>query len=804
MITYEKYPAVKFALLFIAGILLGQYVLFNIYVVVSLFLLCFILCIIKSKHSNNKSEIFIIVSLIIILAGIGKANIDFYVKPLNSVKNFPDTDISRDIQLKGIITEPPDYDSSRVKFLIDCQAIMFEGDTTFVSGKLLAFLYPDKKLDERKPLPLFNAGDEILTFGKLSTAPTEKIPGGFNYKKYLELHGIDKIFKIKGYDNVIVLSENNLNFLFKNIIYPAREFALKTIDDYNSREVRAFLKGLVVGERSEMSVELKESFINSGLMHIIAVSGLNVAYIVLFLTIILSLFRLKTEYRTVVIIIFLIFYCLFTGAPASIVRASIMGALILIAFIIQRKVVFLNIIAFSIILILSYDSRQIFDAGFILSYSAIISIALFYEKIELLLKSIFKFDENYNKILFYLIVLIASSISAQIGVLPITTLYFGKISFVSFFTNIIVIPVSNFCLALGFLQIIFNLFSGIFASAIAELNNLILTATLEFIKWSGNLSFSYSSVLNFNFTSAIAYYIILFLIFTAKTSNFKKRTIVSFFIILFVLIFNFKSDNNIRITFFDVGQGDATLIETSNGTNILIDAGGSYQGISSARKSIIPYLQQKNISTIHLLIITHKHQDHIGGIYDIIKNFNVGRILDTKFKDTSKLSVMLDNLIIEKKIIRDFVEAGDIVELPDSSKIFILYPSRIRNPLLEMNSHFNCITLKYKYKNLDVLFTSDIGKGTEEILKDCYGNFLKADILKVAHHGSKNSTSAEFLVKVKPVFSVISCGLNNRFNHPTDITLSKLILINSKICRTDYESSIIFESDGENLKRIYY
>ncbi len=165
----------------------------------------------------------------------------------------------------------------------------------------------------------------------------------------------------------------------------------------------------------------------------------------------------------------------------------------------------------------------------------------------------------------------------------------------SFFTNVIVVPISNFSLALGFLEIIFNIFSGLLAGAVAEVNNFILSAVLAFIEWSGNLPFSYTSALNFNFISTVAYYSILMIIFTRKLIDYKKKIIFSFLIIICAFVLNLKLDETVRITFFDVGQGDATLIETPEGHNILIDAGPYYQGKSSAQNSIIPYLRQSNI-----------------------------------------------------------------------------------------------------------------------------------------------------------------------------------------------------------------
>jgi competence protein ComEC len=795
MIKPENIPAVKAAVFMIIGIVSGYYLNsgFPFLIALSFFILLLIIL-----YKPGKYPVYIIY-LLIILTGFLKINFDNNFKLSNSVYYSEDTDRDRDINITGIVNEPPEYSPQRVRFILSAEFLEQEDVTVSVSGNILVYLNPDMKIDSGKSIPVINAGDEVSVYGKLRSAPGERNPGEFNYQRYLQLNGIEKIFYSKGYENLEVISSGNLNFFYQYVVYPSRVYAMNVIDSQIPGDEESYLKGLLTGSKTTMSEELKDNFVKAGVMHLIAVSGLNVAYVILFSMMFFSIFRLKREYRYVITILFIIYYCMFTGAQPSIVRATILGALVIYAVLIQRRIVFLNLIGASAIIVFMIDSRQLFDAGFILSYSATISMVLFFQKFNENLRTFFFRKRTVLlKIFYYFAVLFLSTFAAQLGTLPLTSLYFGKISVVSFVSNIIAVPLSNISLALGMLQVITAPLFGIVSESIAEVNYLLLKFQILMINFFGELDFAYTVKFNFDTLSTIAYFIVVILLYSAVKENYRFKIITAVLIIIAVAVIKYDTDPKLKIVFFDVGQGDASLIITPNGKTILVDAGSSNERFDNAKRHIAPYLERNRIPQIDLLIITHHHNDHSGGAEYLLKNFNVKKIVLNNVNEYAYNLNALEDLIISKKIERENLFAGDVINIGEDIKFYCLSP--FKNDGSEEDN--SCIVLKLKYKELDVLFSSDADIFTEMKINNVYGGFLKSDILKVAHHGSKSSSSPEFISAVNPEYAVISCGFNNHFNHPVPVTVGKLKAAGSVICRTDMEGAVVFESDGYKLERI--
>ena len=375
-------PAFKFAILFISGILIGANIKFSfLCLIICLTILITYIFVLHKNNTGNKSLIFVLF-ISIILAGIIKSNFDFYIIEDNSITKIQNTPAKEVTRLTGIIDDIPNSDSSKIKFIINCETVKTDDTLKYVNGLVLVTIIKDTAKGVIEPVINLSAGDDIGLYGRLSDPPAERNPGEFDYKKYLEIHNIHKIFLAKGIYNVEKYSGGHLSYIYQNILYPAKVFANKNIDEYLVGSEGAFLKGLVTGDRGDFTKEMKEYFINAGVMHLIAVSGLNVAYIILSITLVLSLFRISLVPRTIITIFILILYCMFKGSPASIVRASVMAILALISFIIQRKINFYNIIGISALIILIYDSKQLFDAGFILSFGAVLSMIFFYERFD--------------------------------------------------------------------------------------------------------------------------------------------------------------------------------------------------------------------------------------------------------------------------------------------------------------------------------------------------------------------------------------------------------------------------------------
>ncbi len=800
MKSLQNIPAFKFSFLLILGILTGSVLHFNLLMITVLLLSCLI---IMSVCCKNRQLLLTIISFsAVILFGVLRSNLDFFYFPENSVKYIPDTGKKSFVRFKGIISEIPDYDSNKIKLVLNISELIRGKDTISVNGEMIVSVFENIFIKNKYPQPELKAGDEIIVKGKLSDPTSTRNPGEFDYKKYLFLHNIYKTFRVTGYENVNVISNNNLSTFYQKIIFPCKIFALKNIDKHIKGDGASYLKGLVTGERADISVEMKEAFINAGVMHLIAVSGLNVAYIILSVTLILSLFRIPLLPRTVITIILLIFYCIFTGSPPSIVRATIMGILFLISSLSERQINFYNTIGIAAMIILIIDSKQLFDPGFILSFSAVISMVFIYNLLEKLF--LHKFTEiNFKgkKAVMMMSVLFFTTLAAQLGTLPVTANYFGKVSFVSLIANVAVVPLANLSLAIGFFQILTGIFSDYLSSVIAEANNILISSQLYFIKLCASVKFAYINIQSFSFSKFLLYYNILLLLITIKNFREVFRNLV--FILLGVSVYyllNFNFKDPLRITFLDLGQGDCALIQTTDNKVILVDCGLINDSFNSGERTIDPFLKRNGIQKIDLLIITHLHSDHIGGMNHLLQNYKIDKIIESGQRSESEFTFKMDSLIQNKNISREIVRSGDLIDGIKDLRLYFLFPNKkfVNSSGITLDNNLNngSVVFILKYKECEVFFSGDIEKEVEKFLYETYGDFLKTDILKVAHHGSITSTSIPFIIKNKPETAVISCGMFNKFNHPSEIILSRLKNIGAEIYRTDTDNAVIIETDG--------
>lgn len=804
MINFKNIPAFKFAVLFSAGILLGAYFYFNQFVLIILIFALIILQIFLFRKSGEEKINYEIIFILVILFGIFKANIDFRIKRDTDLNSISKKLESHYVNLTGVIKEFPDYDTASIKLILDAENIITESDSINTDGLVYVRIKKNNYYNQNVPQSKLEAGDRIKLFGSLSEPSENRNPGDFNFRKYLALQDIYNSFFVLGYDNVGIISKNNSSFFNEKIIYPVKKFTLKNFDEYiKDIDSRAYLKGLVAGERSDISSEMKTDFVNAGVMHLIAVSGLNVTYVILAVTLLLSLLRIPRTPRLIITIIFIIAYCLFTGSTASVMRASAMGILFLISFHIERKRNFYNIVGLSAIIILMINSKQLFDAGFILSFSAVLSMVFKYETF----KSNF-FDKIQDKFkgkkryLYYLINVILLTTAAQIGTLPLTAIYFEKISIVSFILNVVIIPISNISLAVGFLQIIAASVSELLSSIIAAANNFLLFIQMEMIKLSANLKFAYFEFYGMTIPRLIAYYLVIILLVTATLKKIKFRIALSGLIIFFIIVSSINFSNKLRITFLDVGQAECSLIQLPDGKNILVDCGTSYGRTDREENKILPFLKRQGIDKIDLLIFTHLHADHIAGAKTILNNIECAKIIDAGQISKSSIALTIDSIISVKKIIKEKVRRGDLIEGKDY-RIYFLFPED--DEIVKQNKGFTTnlnntsIVFKLKYKYNDILFTGDMEETEEIILSHSYKGFLDCNLIKVPHHGSRTSSSFPFLLKVKPEFAVFSCGLFNMYKNPNSLVLNRYKNINSTIFRTDRDGAVVFESDGNNI-----
>lgn len=453
-----------------------------------------------------------------------------------------------------------------------------------------------------------------------------------------------------------------------------------------------------------------------------------------------------------------------TGATASVVRACIMSILGLMSFLFYRKSDVYNNLAFSSFIILIFNPYTIFDMGFLLSYGGTIGIILFSNKLSE------KFSIK-NKILNYIKEMFFVCISANIIIIPIIMYNFNTLSLTFFISNVLVSPIMGIVVILGFVQIFLSIININLAYLLSIFLNPMLEILIFIADFTAKLPLSKILIPTPNIIFIIIYYVII--LFCNKI-NIKKTIII---LLIIIIIFNVLNllPKDLRIYFIDVGQGDSTLILTPKGNSILIDGGGSETGsFDVGEKILLPYLLDRGVTKIDYMMISHFDSDHVGGLFSILENLRVEHVLISKQGKESENYKHFLEISKRKKIKVIYAEAGDRINIEKNMFFEILFPTR--NLISENILNNNSIVARLVYKNFKILFTGDIEEIAEKELIKLYSktNKLRADILKVAHHGSKSSTIASFLKLVNPRISLIGVGATNTFGHPNIGVLERL------------------------------
>ena len=246
----------------------------------------------------------------------------------------------------------------------------------------------------------------------------------------------------------------------------------------------------------------------------------------------------------------------------------------------------------------------------------------------------------------------------------------------------------------------------------------------------------------------------------------------------------------LTVSFIDVGQGDSILIQTPLGQNILIDGGERDQG-----GKVIDYLRKQGVNKIDIMIGTHPHSDHIGGLIEVLKEFTVDKVYLPRVTHTSSTFEDLLTAIKNQELKVDTAKAGTPIPLEGVDSFFI---APVRDTYESLNNY--TAVVKMVYANSSFIFTGDAEGESEQDMLTSYRKDLKAEVLKIGHHGSSTSTSVGFLDVVSPQYAVITCGTDNDYGHPHKETIEKLKRAGVKIYRTDENGNIVFSSDGNSLK----
>ncbi|HSD63790.1 MAG TPA: DNA internalization-related competence protein ComEC/Rec2, partial [Ignavibacteriaceae bacterium] len=708
----------------------------------------------------------------------------------------PDSiDFIKDFRAYGTIVNIDLPDKDGFSFLLETDSI-----TAAKTVKTQVYLVCN--LSGRSYLAKYNnffPGSLISIIGTYHKGREKRNPGEFDYNTYLHSKNVSGIVTSYKSEDIQILS--NKSESFKGFIYSVRTKFDNIISGLHTNETKALLRGLLLADRSEIDFETKTQFINAGVVHILAVSGLHVGFIALIFYAMCG--RLNQYFRTIITISGIILFVFITGNPATVVRASVMAIILMISLLSDRTTNIYNSLAIAALLILSIDPSEVFNPGFQLSFSAVLSIAYFYPIISRQISKTGVRNKNLKNVLLFA----AVSVSAQIGTMPFTLYYFGKISIVALFANLIVIPLTGVIIGtviVTFAALPFSLWA---ASVFASANNLFSHFMFLIVKFAGTLQYSFIDVRNYSLNNALIFYLFLFsgIVILRYLSTFKAKLIVMLLIFLNIGLFssiddiNLFAEDKLNVYMVDVGQGDSYLIKFPGGKTALIDGGNATQFYDNGERVILPLLHTLGINKIDYGFVSHIDADHYSGFVSLIEKQKLEKIFKPVPVIQSNKDMRFEKYLKSRNIPVEYYSRKQIKI--NNALIYILNDSSLdRNQSVSSNNRSGI--LKIVYGNTSFLFTGDLERNGEIYYRKYYADFLNSDVLKLGHHGSKSGTSSEFISSVSPEICLVSCGFKNLFQHPSDKVISRLKSAGAIIYRTDLQGGILLQSDGYVINKI--
>lgn len=721
--------------------------------------------------------------------------------------------ISKSNNYKGIIVEEKEEEDYKKVYIVKLQS-----DNEIINNRKCILNLKNKN---NKKL---SYGDEIYFDGEYSIPEGKRNYGGFDYSLYMKTQKLYGTFEIENYE---LINKNKGNKIEEKIL-DFKKYVKNILNTNLQKDEANLCIGLLIGDRANISKQIEEDFKNSNLTHMLAVSGSHFTYIIIAISFVNKGIKRKRLGQIIMIIVIILFMNL-TGNTASVVRSGIMAIYIILASIFHKRADIWTSMAVAIIIQLINNPYAIFDIGLQLSYGGVIGIVVFNKNI---LSKILYFD-NYikinikekiqknnkykmqeinnteiklSKVKKYIIEASAVTISANIVIIPIMMYHFNTISFTFLISNLLVGPILGFVVIFGFILIFLSFILNSFLMPFFFILNILISIILYIAHICANLPFSKVFVPTPNKLMLVLFYLNLFILFYYKEKNVKnKKQKYSSILLIIIIIFNFiypladSTKKNLTINFIDVGQGDSTLIRVDN-KNILIDGGGSLysDGFDVGEKTLFPYLLDRGITYLDYVIVSHFDADHFQGLEYVINNIKVKNAIISSLGQNSKEYETFLNLAKKKKINIIYVKKGDSINF-NNAKIDILYPD---NEIINDNAkNNNALVCKLIYNNFSMLFTGDIEEIAEKKILKLYEKNkekLRADVLKVGHHGSKTSSSYDFIKTVFPKIALIGVGKDNNFGHPNLGVIERLEKSGATIYRTDYmgEIELSIKSNG--------
>jgi competence protein ComEC len=734
-------------------------------------------------------------------------------------------------------TETIELDNLKFVQAVGIRATVFSRETT-----------EDNPEDDAPNLPRLAYGDRVRLTAKLRLPRNFRNPGAFDYEGYLSGRGISTLASVKAEDIEVLpgTSGDRLGFWRSRI----RHSILEHIREQGlwNREDAALFAAMIVGDDSLLLRNVREEFQQTGVYHLLVVSGMNVALLAFAVFWLARRLHLPEWAASLVTIALSVFYAYIAGMGVPIVRAVLMLSLFLVARLLYRDRSGLNATGFAALVVLALSPMALFDAGFQLTFLALLAItgislpllertsaryrdalrhldstgydlglepkvAQFRLDLRLVAGRLARFSGTTlarimitsaaGALLALYELVVVSAITQAVLVLPMRT-YFHRAAILGLPANVLVLPLAGVMLNAGVAAIALSYVSLPFAHLAAWLAAASLHWTLRCLHALSQLHLAQWRVSD---PGPLLVLLAAAGILVALAAVRRQRAVAFAGMALLFLsggvVAIYQSApkterGNLEITTIDVGQGDSLLVVSPEGRTMLIDGGGSIGPVHSefdfGEDVVAPYLWSRGLERLDVVALTHAHGDHIGGLPRIIENFRPAELWAGVNPDVAAMQRLFETAEANHVAIRKHL-AGESWDW-GGTNIRVLSPPPDWQPKPQPKND-DSLVLLVRYGETSALLAGDLEKKMERFVAT---ESPGADLLKVAHHGSATSTTPELLAAVHPRFAVISVGYRNSFGHPRQAVLERLQANQVRTYRTDMFGAITFLLDGKKVQ----
>ncbi|HLG29972.1 MAG TPA: DNA internalization-related competence protein ComEC/Rec2, partial [Candidatus Brocadiales bacterium] len=700
--------------------------------------------------------------------------------------------------MQGIVVSPPTVkmsDSSqtveRTSFLLKAKVIKNEDRWDSVSGTI--------RVNVNSPEAIaIKYGDRLELLGDISTPFPPSNPGQWDYREYLQRQHprITALMAVTNLSNIKVLSRGNGNAFFAFVNFIKERFE-GTINRCCTPDSSSMVIGMVLGDRQNIPDNVMDAFKKTGTIHFLAISGFNVGILVIAVHTLLRLLYINMRVSAGAMILFLALYAILTGMVPSAVRACLMASIYFGAILLNRRWDLLNSIAAALLIILIRNPSELFNIGLQLSVLGVLGIVYVSNRIEgslwkgTLLVERLQAPEERSKFDFlwrYIRKNLCVSLGAWLAVMPLIAHYFHIITPFVALLNIIIFPLICILIVGGLVILIVGSIHPFLAIPFGHLihySNLILGRLIETFArpvhstGAPQITFFYTPGPSWLWISV--YYTMGVILIWYKEMRLRLVHVIILILVCGNIFFFWgafgQRNKDLRLTCLSVGHGSAIFVEFPNGKNLLFDAGG-YSRLNIGEFIIAPFLWERGIKKIDLVVLSHEHADHMNALPSLLERFKIDTVLTNKFFPQSGTGLSLNGA---KSIKHYVVSLGTRINGFGSAELTVLGPPQ--NSLLSSNN--NACVLRIEYAGKTVLLLADVKEAGIASLLYNFDN-LKADVIQVPHHGFYIANTDKLVNKVQPEYAFINSGTRT----VSKKTLNEYLKNGTQVFQTDRSGAI--------------